>query len=260
MDNINLMTYNIRYDNPADGSNSWIHRKDALANVIKTHNTHVLGIQEALYHQVIDLQNALPHMHWIGAGRDNGWENGEFMAIFYDTSRFYLLEREHFWLSETPEIAGSRSWNSACPRMVTWVKLQEQQTGKVFYHFNTHLDHQSGEARLQSVHLLYKKITENVGTNPAIITGDFNITPSDSVYKQMASYFIDVRTLFPNKKLPNTTFNNFKTQGINNMMIDFIFTNAPQLLNCHHFNILQEKHAHSFPSDHFPVQLSFNLL
>ncbi len=257
---INLMTYNIRYDNPADGVNVWANRKEAVAKLIKTKSVHVLGVQEALYQQVIDLQQTLPHFDWVGVGRDNGGQHGEFMAIFYDKDALELIEHGHFWLSETPHIAGSCAWETACPRMVTWAKLKEKQTEQVFYHFNTHLDHKSRQARRESIYLLNKKISEIAGQTRAILTGDFNLTPKEAEYTLLTDYFTDLRTKFPEKNFNNSTFNNFGQQGVSGMTIDFIFAHLSRYLVCHSFDILENKYNNRFPSDHFPLLVTLEFI
>ena len=46
--NIKLMTYNIRYDNPNDGDNNWDNRKETLVNQILFYKPDIVGTQEGL--------------------------------------------------------------------------------------------------------------------------------------------------------------------------------------------------------------------
>src|SRR5687767_13798885 len=99
---VDVMTYNIRYDNPADGINQWSSRKEKVFALIKKYDPDIFGVQEALHHQLTDIQNNCTGYKFIGVGRDDGKDKGEFSAIFYKASRFDVIEQNTFWLSETP--------------------------------------------------------------------------------------------------------------------------------------------------------------
>src|SRR3970282_1470342 len=136
---LKVMTYNMRvaFD---EGENSWDNRKEMVASIIKMYAADIVGLQEALRTQLDDLTKLLPEFAWIGAGRDDGKEAGEYSAIFYKKNRFEVLEDTTIWLSETPE-KPSLGWDAAYKRIITWAKLKDKETGKVFYLFNTHFDH-----------------------------------------------------------------------------------------------------------------------
>lgn len=106
--NLNVMTFNIRYNTMSDSVNAWLYRKDKVASQVLFHKAHILGVQEALHDQMMDLQERLPKYKYAGLGRDDGKEKGEYSAIFYDTTRLHALQAKTFWLSETPEQAGSK--------------------------------------------------------------------------------------------------------------------------------------------------------
>lgn len=122
-----VLSFNIRYDNPGDGENQWSFRKDKVADLIQFHEATIVGMQEALKSQIDDLQDLLPGFSWIGVGRDDGKEAGEFSPVFYKKDQLTLLKKGTFWLSETCDIAGSRGWDAACNRVVTWVFLKIKQ-------------------------------------------------------------------------------------------------------------------------------------
>ena len=138
---LNVMTFNIRYDNAGDSLNAWQYRKDKAASQILFHKVHLLGVQEALYNQLEDLKARLKSYKYAGVGRADGKEKGEFSAIFYDTVRLRLLQTETFWLAEQTNVAGKKGWDAAIERIVTWAKFTDRKTNKIFYHFNTHFDH-----------------------------------------------------------------------------------------------------------------------
>jgi endonuclease/exonuclease/phosphatase family metal-dependent hydrolase len=176
---LNVMSFNIRYNTPKDSLDAWPLRKDNVAAQILFHDVHLLGVQEALHGQMTDLLERLPRFKYKGVGRDDGKEKGEYSAIFYDTTRLQALQSKTFWLSETPELAGSKGWDAQITRIVTWVKFRDRKTKKIFFAFNTHFDHIGQAARKESARLLLQKVKEIAGSTPAVVTGDFNAMPTD---------------------------------------------------------------------------------
>ena len=174
---LNVMTYNIRYDNPEDSLNNWQYRKNVAAKIIQTKDIDIVGTQEVLHNQLVDLQERLPEYTAIGVGRQDGKEQGEYSALFYKKNRFTEVSSGYFWLSETPEVAGSKGWDGACERIATWAILKDKQTGREVFAINTHLDHVGKIARQEGVTLLLTKAAELSKGLPIIMTGDFNATP-----------------------------------------------------------------------------------
>ncbi len=172
------MTFNIRYDNPGDGENRWVFRKDKVASVIRLHQADIAGLQEALKHQITELAERLPDYGWFGVGRQDGRDGGEFTPIFYRRDRFEVVEHGDFWLSETPEKIGSKSWDAALPRIATWGKFKDKTTEREFYLLNTHFDHLGVLARLESAKQLRSWTEGRVKELPVIVIGDFNCLPA----------------------------------------------------------------------------------
>src|SRR4026207_453076 len=169
---LNVMTFNIRYNNKNDSLNAWPYRKDNAASQVKFHNVHILGVQEALHDQIMDLSQSLTKYKYTGVGRDDGKTKGEYSAIFYDTTRLKLIESSTFWLSLTPEVPGSKGWDADITRIVTWARFKDNISKKIFFVFNTHFDHIGQEARRESAKLIKRRVKEIAGNNPVIITGD----------------------------------------------------------------------------------------
>ncbi|MFN2440613.1 MAG: endonuclease, partial [Chitinophagaceae bacterium] len=130
---LQVMTFNIRLNIAIDSLNAWPYRKDKVASQILFHDVHLLGVQEALHDQMVDLKARLPKFKYVGGARDDGKEKGEYSAIFYDTTRLQALQSQTFWLSVTPEVPGSKSWDAAITRIVTWAKFKDHKTGKIFF-------------------------------------------------------------------------------------------------------------------------------
>ena len=152
---LNVMTYNVRLNVRSDSLNAWPNRKDNLVSVVLFHDVTILGVQEALPDQMDDMRQRLLNYKSIGVGREDGKNKGEFSAIFYDTTKLQALQSETFWLSETPTVAGSKGWDAAITRIVTWAKFRDKKTKKIFFHFNTHFDHMGPIARRESAKMIF---------------------------------------------------------------------------------------------------------
>lgn len=254
---LHVMTFNLRYDTPRDSANAWPFRKDLAASQVLFHDVHLLGVQEALHHQLADLKERLPRFAWVGVGRDDGMQKGEYSALFYDSTRLQLLQSNTFWLSTTPQVPGSKGWDANITRIVTWARFRDRQTKKQFFAFNTHFDHIGKIARAESAKLLLQKVNEIAGKTPCIITGDFNATPSQEPI-QIITNEADTLHLTDSKAAsatphygPQATFNGFRSKEEGNEPIDYIFIkNGPKVLK---HATLSQTWGGRFSSDHFPV-------
>lgn len=254
---LNVMTFNIRWDNEGDSLNGWSYRRDKVAGQILFHKTHMLGVQEATHKQMMDLQQDLGHFDFTGVGRSDGKTGGEYSAIFFDKDRLALLESETFWLSETPDIAGTKSWDAAIERIVTWGKFQDKNTGKVFFLFNTHFDHMGEIARLESAKLLLQKLKAISNGFPCIVMGDFNAEPKTEPIQYLTNKN-DGQFLFDAKEIsasghygPEGTFNGFEAKETSNEPIDYIFVN--KYIQVEQHATFSQSWGGRFSSDHFPV-------
>ena len=253
----NVMSFNIRYNNKADSSNAWDCRKEKVISQIKFHDVDILGIQEGLIGQVNDLKRALVSYEFVGSGRDDGKEKGEFSGLFINSEKFNVINSGTFWLSLTPAIPGSKSWDAAITRVCTWAFLKDKKSKLKFYVFNTHLDHMGVISRVESVKLILSKIDEMAAGCPVMLMGDFNSGIEDEPIKTITSQTNNIH-LFNSAELsvgghygPTGTFNNFRSCEITDDPIDFIFvTNDFQVLK--HATISESWKGH-FSSDHFPV-------
>jgi endonuclease/exonuclease/phosphatase family metal-dependent hydrolase len=260
---MNVMTFNIRYNTPADSLNAWPYRKDNSASQILFHDAHIVGVQEALHDQLMDLQQRLPQYKFAGVGRDDGKEKGEYSAIFYDTTRLQPLQSKTFWLSQTPETPGSKGWDAQITRIVTWVQFRDRKTKKIFFAFNTHFDHIGKEARKESAKLLVQKVKAIAGNIPAVITGDFNAHPDD----EPIQVILDVSNplhLTDSKGISRTphygpvgTFNGFKDRERDDQPIDYIFVKGKWKVLKH--ATISQTWKGRFASDHFAVLAGISL-
>lgn len=245
-------TFNIRYDNPRDSGNLWTDRKAYVAALIRFHDFDVFGTQEGLKHQLDDIQQQLPQYERYGIGRDNGQTKGEYSAIFYKKEKFTLLKSGDFWLSETPDKPGF-GWDARINRICSWVQLKDKSTGKIFYCFNVHYDHQGMVARKESSKLLLAKIRSISGNDPVILTGDFNGDHTTDWYQSIAHSGI-LKDSFREVEYPyvnNGSFQNFGRNFNTADIIDHIFISAH--FSVKKWGVLTDSYSGKFPSDHFPV-------
>jgi endonuclease/exonuclease/phosphatase family metal-dependent hydrolase len=249
------MSFNIRFDNPADGDNAWPHRKEKVAGTIAFFGADIAGLQEALAGQISDLETLLPEYAWLGVGRDDGKARGEFCPVFYRRSRFVPVHHGTFWLSENPEIPGSRSWDAAICRIVSWVEFRDLATGAIFTVLNTHFDHIGETAREESARLLLEWIHTLDTRRPVILLGDFNCAEDDVPMAILTSNtngfppFVDTRSLSIALPYGSTgTFNGFmETMGPGKRIDHILVRNA---VSVERWGVIADRWDGRFVSDH----------
>jgi endonuclease/exonuclease/phosphatase family metal-dependent hydrolase len=261
---IRVMSFNIRYGTAADGENHWDRRKELLADTITAFDPDLLGTQETLAFQRDYLAERLKGYTPFAAGRDDGKERGEMAAVFFRAARFEKLDGGHFWLSEKPDVAGSKSWDAALTRIATWLKLRDRRPGdgkgeRVLWYFNTHFDHLGKRARGESARLLHDRIARLKDHPPVIVTGDFNDAEGSEAYTSLFAaddtgkpLLIDTfRAAHPKQGSDEATFNFFRPG----------FRLGPRLdwIGCtRHWRVESAAIDHTardgrLPSDHYPV-------
>ena len=248
---LTIITYNIRMNTSADGVNAWPLRKDKVAGLLKFHQADIFNVQEALPEQMDDLTAAFPDFDHVGVGRDDGKRAGEHMAIFYKKARFQKLDDGMFWLSETPDKPGL-SWDACCNRTVTWIKLKDLVTKKVFFVFDTHFDNRGVKAREESAKMIVDAIARiNKEGLPLILTGDLNLTKESAPAQMILKVLADAmdKTVTPHYG-PSGTSGGFDVKVLPRK-IDFIFINDKVTVLRH--GHLSDSFGLFYPSDHLPV-------
>lgn len=259
----NIMSFNIRYDNPEDSLDNWQYRKDRAAKAIRFYDADILGTQEVLHNQLEDLKQRLPEYDVIGVGREDGKEKGEYSALWYKKDRFTVLDSGYFWLSETPEVAGSKGWDGACERIASWAKLKDNTSGKEIFALNTHLDHVGVAARREGVSLILDKVAELSNGLPVVVTGDFNAEPESDVIKHVTDasnpkHLIDSRSVAPLVYGPSWSWHDFgKLPYDRRPLIDYVFVNKG--LDVLKYGVLAETENEAFVSDHAPVLVTVEI-
>lgn len=247
----NVASFNLRYDTPLDGDNAWAYRRTGVLALLRRHRFDIIGTQEGLHHQIQDIA-ALPEYAFVGAGRDDGRQAGEYAAIIYRKDRFKVLRSGSFWLSETPEVP-SFGWDArCCRRMVGWAELKDRRSGKVLYFFTAHFDHEGTLARRESAKLLLAKIRGIAGDAPVISAGDLNATPDSEPVGILLGALSDASAISRSPPSgPTGTFNGFQAKPVKQVRIDYLMVNRH--IQVKSFATLDEADHGRVPSDHFPV-------
>lgn len=256
---LDVMTFNLRYAHPRP--NAWADRRPVVRALLEREAPDIVGTQEGVHTQLTDIETDGPVYAWIGVGRDGG-NRGEFMAIFYRRDRFDPVESGHFWLSDTPEVAGSRSWGNRFARMVTWTRFRDRRTQCEFYVVNTHFDHEVQAAREKSADLLLERVGRFDPSLPVLLLGDFNAAAgANPVYDRLtaAGAFVDTWRAIDKDEPPFGTFHDFKGADAawGTARIDWILTRGD--VSVRSTEIVTFSQGRQHPSDHFPVTARIEL-
>lgn len=255
---LKVMSFNIRLQVESDKDNAWTQRKQDAIDLMSYYHPDYFGVQEALPQQMKDIKNGLKNYDYVGVGRDDGKEKGEFSAIFYDTNRLQVINSGTFWLSETPE-KPSKGWDAAYNRVCTYAVFKDKKSKKEFMALNLHFDHIGNVARVKSADLILKKIKEiNPKNLPVTLSGDFNLTDDSEPIKILSQNLTDSFYHSETKHYgPVGTFTDFNVNEVPKERIDYIFVKGFKIKSHRHINDRRENLL--YPSDHFPVlvDLSF---
>jgi endonuclease/exonuclease/phosphatase family metal-dependent hydrolase len=249
---LRVMTFNVRYPAPGDGENQWERRRDLLVATVREKAPDVMGTQELFYEQGQYIVERAPEYAWFGVSRRGNRED-EHMGVFYRKEKLRLVESGNFWLSETPEVAGSMSWGVSLPRMVTWGLFEIQGSGRRFYFYNTHLAHrrEDDEARVRSVRIIAERMRRLRRGVPVILTGDFNAAAGSEAYRVLAREFHDAWWAAVRQSGPEGTYHGFLGKP-GNARIDWILY-RPEEIHVLEAETVTRNEGGRYPSDHFPV-------
>jgi endonuclease/exonuclease/phosphatase family metal-dependent hydrolase len=255
---LRVMSFNVRYPAKGDGQNIWENRKDLLVETIRKHAPDVVGAQELFHEQGQYIVEKRPELAWFGLSR-RGNKEDEHMGVFYRKDTLQLLSSGNFWLSDTPEVPGSMSWDVTLPRMVTWGEFQHRKTGRRFLFYNTHFAHRGvdGEARTQSARVISDRLRKLPGKEDIILTGDFNTDAATEPYNILTAALSDARVHAANTSGPVGTFHGF-TGKPRSDRIDWILYRGK--LKPVSVAALTDNADGRYPSDHFPVLAVFELI
>ena len=252
---LKVMTFNVRTMTGNDGLNDWNHRRDLFADTIRQLHPDVIGTQELYKQQGDDTVARLPEYTWFGRDRF-GKHTDEHMGIFYRKDTLKLIESGDFWLSDTPDKVGSITWGNVFPRMVNWALFERMADHKRFYLLDTHYPYRDSDedARSRSAHEINAWIAKLPKDVPVILTGDFNTGPDSESHKTLTATLKDAWDAAPKREGPAETFHNFT--GNATKRIDWILYRGVTPTSVQ--TVTTSKDGR-YPSDHFPVEASFEL-
>ncbi|MDP3441280.1 MAG: endonuclease/exonuclease/phosphatase family protein [Ignavibacteria bacterium] len=245
------MTFNVRYGSADDGANSWQFRKNYVFETVRSFSPDILGVQEALKFQMDELLENLPEYNFVGVGRDDGIDKGEFSALLFNKQRFIVDSSGTFWFSDSPTIPGSKTWGNNFTRICSWAILFDKFFQKKLLVCNLHLDHESQNSREKSAVQLVEFTDDFISRMPVIVMGDFNSSYNNETIKTIlrngfTDTYRDLNNISPNEG----TFNGFEGIG-SGEKIDFIFSNS--FFETISAAIVKKSFNGMYPSDHFPV-------
>lgn len=257
---ISVISFNIRVDNAADGTNVWRNRRDAVVTMIERERPMLLGLQEAQPHQITYLSEHCPDYAWYGLGRDTGkvppatdsYAAEETMAVFWRTAELELLDKGTFWLSETPDQV-SKGWDASYRRTCTWAGFRHKKSGQTCYFFNTHLDNDGKVAREESIKLLVSRMkTINSKRRVSFLTADFNSNVTDACFAPLHVYMRDARA----NAAVSDDYPSWNGYGASTGRLDHVFFSGD---NCtaREFRTLRGDCGVPYISDHYPVAAWF---
>ena len=247
---VTVMSFNVYI--AGAGKQSPKNRGALVTKTIRAQMPDSFGLQEADKAWVDRVSEAMPEYAWVGVGRDDGAEGGEYSPVFYRKDKYTHVDSGTFWLSETPEVP-SKGWDAMFKRICTWAILEDNETGKQYAHFNAHMDHMGGESRANSAKLIAERA--KVLDMPVVITGDFNTDEGTAPYCTLVENgFMDTKYA-ADDTMSMGTYHNF---GMNNVTkdgaspIDFIFASYGKT-KVDSYKVLCDKVDGQYSSDHFPV-------
>jgi endonuclease/exonuclease/phosphatase family metal-dependent hydrolase len=255
---LHVMTYNIRRrmrQNAPGSPDLWSKRQPLLRALLTRERPTLLGTQEALPDQALFVSAVLgPHYRRIGYGR-NADGTGEGCPLFYDSRRLQLESWRQIALSETPDVAGSRSWGNLIPRMAVVARFIDVATGEPLRVINTHFDHISRRARLRSAELL--ATLASASDEPTIVMGDTNTDIGTAPFDAIAGDggpLLDAWAQADVRLTPAWgTFSNYRVPKTGTKRIDWILVSPG--IHVREAAINAARFGGAAASDHEPVQV-----
>lgn len=252
---LRVMTFNVRLLTGNDGANKWDARRDLVAEMLRAEDPDVNGTQELFKRQGDEIVEDLPQFVWFGEGRRGG-DDDEHMGVFCRKDRLRVRESGNFWLSDTPEVAGSRTWGNLYPRMVTWARFERIADGAMFTLYNTHLPYRDIDepVRIRGAELIRSRLDQLPANERVILVGDFNTSPESRVHSTLTDFLTDAWTATPKRSGPDGTFHAFT--GKPEKRIDWILFRG---LQANSVKTVTTQRDGRYPSDHFPVVAELEL-
>jgi len=266
-----VLCCNIRVALPEDEAKGvgWPQRKEICLDIIKKQNPHIICLQEVLKVQAADFKKAFPKFLLLGFdgpemdAHQEGYHGIAKNPILFNTNRYELIAAGTYWLSETPLVAGSKSWDTARARHTNWVRLKDKNSKKEFRVVNLHLDHIADEARIQQAKMVADESSQYLPGFPQILAGDFNARAGSRVFASLKeSGWKDSYAAVYGETDPGFTVHEFEgenySKGSAKGKIDFVFCKGA--LRAYASTIIKDNEKGKYPSDHYFLSAELEIL
>lgn len=250
---LKIITSNIRFDNPKDIPHDWQGRREILSAFINSISPDLLGTQEGLRPQIYDLHSLISPLKMADQHRE--WIVDRMYPTIFHSERLEYLNSGDIWLSETPQIAASKSFQSAFPRLCTWSKFKINQ--KKLLYVNTHLDHLLTSTRVLQAKVLASEISKIHDCDYLVLTGDFNDSPTSDVHKILIDSLSLSDPWIELGKEEKVSHHDFHTPAQDGARIDWILVSKN--IECKEIELYDKSTNGLFPSDHYPVWAKIDL-
>ena len=249
-DAVRIMSFNVRCADDKEGSVK--NRSKIVTAIIDQYAPDSFGVQEATGKWMNILNESLAGKYaYVGEARDDSGDGSEFSAVFYLKDKYTLVDEGTIWLSETPEVKYTKSFDSACHRIATWAVLENKETGERYTHLNTHLDHVLEETRVGQIGVFIEKLEELKKDGAVFCTGDFNADESSEVYAKMLEVCADSKYVAKNSDTGSTYHGYGKIADDAETPIDYIFVPAEAEVDT--YKVIRNTVKDMYPSDHYPL-------
>lgn len=246
---LRVLSFNIRYGTADDGPDRWMLRRGLVVETILATRAHLVGLQEALAFQQDQILEGLEGYRAFGQGRKGG-RLGEHVSVLVDTERLEVLGHGDFWLSDTPEEPGSRGWDAALPRMVTWLVLRDRVLDRRFAVLNTHFDHVGKRARLESARRV-TAFARELAPLPILVLGDLNASEDSPPLRVLKDAGLrDTYRVVQPRAEDAGTYHAFRGVA-RGPKIDYVLCGPQWRVVA--AEIVRRHEGGRYPSDHFPV-------
>ncbi|EGW35635.1 uncharacterized protein SPAPADRAFT_147093 [Spathaspora passalidarum NRRL Y-27907] len=221
---------------------------------------------------------------YYGAGRIDGEEIGEFVAIIYRKSEWDLVYSDTMWLNHKNPRMSIEGWDATYLRIVSYVTLKHKATNNYINVFNTHFDHIGINSQLGSANLILERIAQ-INQWPSFIVGDLNSEPKHDAYQLLRQHMADsarLTTPFNRYGHLRSTVTGFEGEVLveGGQNIDYIFApkytskidmdpkcstlnpNSPENkidLRLTGYGMLHSKFDGIYVSDHRPIVADFSM-
>lgn len=244
-DSVRIVSFNVRCKDDTFGSVEG--RSQLICSALGQYAPDSFGVQEATAEWIEIFKETLTDYDCVSQMRD-GKGSSEASAVFYLKDKYNLLDSGTIWLSDTPDEFASKFTLSFCPRIATWVTLENKATGEKYTHINTHLDHVLESVRVDQINVLKVKIEELKAKGyPVVCTGDFNTKEGADAYNEMKPCLNDSKYLAVNSD-DGATYLNYGKNIFETKPIDFIFVSDG--VRVENYKIIDEKIGDMYLSDH----------